>query len=173
MSIDLALLLLRAGIGGVFLAHGVKHALRREKTIAWFQSIGFRMPGTQWFFMTATEVGAGLLLLVGLLTSLAAAGVVATMFVAFWSVHWAAGFWITARPVEGWEYVAILSLAATLVAVTGPGEWSLDHALSELWRNFDAKVGLILVAAGVGLGAVQLLLFWRPSLAESEEPAGS
>lgn len=173
MSLDLALLLLRAGIGIVFLAHGIKHAMRREKTINWFQSIGFRSPGMQWFFMTATEIGAGVLLVAGLLTSLAAAAVVATMFVAFWSVHWRAGFWITARPVEGWEYVAIMALAAMLLAVTGPGEWSLDHALDELWQDFDAKVGLILAAAGAALGAVQLLLFWRPSQAAPEEPAGS
>lgn len=173
MSIDLALLMLRAGIGIVFLAHGIKHALRREKTINWFESIGFRSPGMQWFFMTATEIGVGVLLVAGLLTSLAAAGVVATMLVAFWSVHRKAGFWITARPDEGWEYIAILSLAATLVAVTGPGEWSLDHALSELWRYFDGKVGLILVAAGAALGAIQLLLFWRPSHVAPEDPAGS
>jgi putative oxidoreductase len=173
VSLDLALLLLRTGIGIVFLAHGIKHALRREKTINWFESIGFRSPGMQWFFMTATEIGVGALLVAGLLTSLAAAGVVATMFVAFWSVHRKAGFWITARPDEGWEYVAILSLAATLVAVTGPGEWSLDQVLSELWRKLDGKVGLILVAAGAALGAVQLLLFWRPSQVASEDPAGS
>lgn len=163
MSIDLALFMLRAGIGIVFLAHGIKHAVRREKTIAWFHGIGFRMPGVQWFFMTATEIGAGVLLISGLLTSLAAAAVVGTMVVAFWSVHWKAGFWITARPDEGWEYVAILALAATLIAVRGPGAWSLDHALGELWRNFDAKLGLVLAGAGAALGVIQLLLFWRPS----------
>lgn len=163
MSLDLALLMLRIGIGGVFAAHGVKHALRRDKTINWFRSIGFRSPGMQWFFMTATEIGAGVLLIAGLGTSLAAAGVVGTMVVAFWSVHRKAGFWITARPDEGWEYVAILALAATLIAVIGPGEWSLDHAFNELWRYFDGKVGLILAAGGAALGAIQLLLFWRPA----------
>jgi putative oxidoreductase len=107
---DLALAVLRIGIGGVFLAHGVNHARGRERTTRWFGSVGFRRPEVQWFAATATEVAAGAALVLGLLTGLAAAALVAVVAVAFWTVHRGNGFFIF-RPGEGWEYVATLALS--------------------------------------------------------------
>ena len=54
-------------------------------------------------------VAAGVLLIVGALTSLAAAGVIGILTVAFFSVHRAAGFWITAR----WRSAIALARAVT------------------------------------------------------------
>ncbi|MGB5567205.1 MAG: DoxX family protein, partial [Acidimicrobiia bacterium] len=107
-SIDWAMMVLRGVAGVVLLAHGIKHAKGRAKTATWFGSIGFRSPDLQWFASTATEVGVGILLIIGFGTSFGAAGLVAVMVVAFWTVHRAAGFWVTARPDEGWEYVLVL-----------------------------------------------------------------
>ena len=72
-SSDLALLLLRLVLGAVFVAHGVKHFVNREKTVAWTSSIGFRSPRLQWGFMTFAEIGIGIGLAAGLVTSIAAA----------------------------------------------------------------------------------------------------
>ena len=88
----------------------------------------------QWLVMTLTEIVAGVLLIAGLLNSLAAAAVVGTMVVAFWTVHRSAGFFITAFmkegiDVEGWEYVFTLAFAASALAIAGPGDWSLDYHL--------------------------------------------
>ena len=66
-AFDVAMLILRVGIGLVILAHGVNHARGRDRTTKWFGSIGFRSPGMQWFFSTATEIGVGVLLVVGAL----------------------------------------------------------------------------------------------------------
>ena len=126
-AFNLAMLGLRIGIGIVFLAHGLKHLRSREKTIGWFESIGFKQAPLQWLVMTVTEIGAGILLIIGLLNSLAAAAVVGTMAVAFWTVHRRAGFFITAFmkegvDVEGWEYVFTLAFTAAALAIAGPGE---------------------------------------------------
>lgn len=160
-TFNAAVLILRVWVGLVFLAHGIKHARGRHKTTNWFASIGFRQPGLQWFASTATEIGVGLLLITGLLTSPAAAGLIGTMAVAFWSVHRFAGFWVTARPDEGWEFVATLAAAALALAVAGPGEWSLDHAIG-IASDLDGWVGLAIAAGGLVVAAVQLATFWRP-----------
>ncbi|MDJ0952412.1 MAG: DoxX family protein [Acidimicrobiia bacterium] len=170
-TINAALLVLRVGLGVVFLAHGVKHARGRTKTANWFGSIGFTSPDLQWLLSTATEIGVGVLLILGLLTGPAAAGVIGIMTVAYWTVHRSAGFFITAFmkddvEVEGYEYVATLCVIALALALAGPGEFSLDHAIDlsgvTLAEYFDGRAGLVLALAGVALAALQLLLFWRP-----------
>jgi putative oxidoreductase len=164
-AFDVAMLILRVGIGLVILAHGVNHARGRDRTTKWFGSIGFRSPGMQWFFSTATEIGVGVLLVVGALTSLAAAGLVAVMFVAFWSVHRTNGFFIF-RPGEGWEYVATLALTGLVIAIGGPGTVSVDDAV-DLAVKLDGWVGAAIVAAGLALAAVQLAVFFRPDEAQA------
>ena len=57
-AVSSALLVLRVILGVVFLAHGVKHAMGREKTTAWFRSLGFKAPGMQWATITLFEIGA-------------------------------------------------------------------------------------------------------------------
>ena len=173
--ISVGLLVLRLGLGIVFLAHGIKHARGREKTTGWFGWLGFRAPGFQWFASTATEIAVGALMILGLLTGLAAAGVIGVMFVAFWTVHRVAGFFITAFmkdgiDVEGYEYVAFLSAAALALAIAGPGEYSVDAAImigdETLAAALDGWVGLGLAALGLVVGAVLLMVFWRPRMTD-------
>ncbi len=174
-AFNLAMLILRVGVGIVFLAHGIKHARGREKTTNWFAWLGFKQAPLQWLMSTATEIGAGLLLVLGLVTGLAAAAVVGVMAVAFWTVHRPAGFFITAFmkkgiEVEGWEYVFTLAFTAAAIAVAGPGEWSIDDKLV-IAHTLDAWVGVILVVGGVVMSAMQLATFWRPG--QNAEAAGS
>jgi putative oxidoreductase len=156
------MLILRVALGGVMLAHGIKHARGRVKTSNWFGSIGFRQPQLQWFFSTATEIGVGVLLIAGALTSLAAAGLIGVMTVAFWTVHRFAGFWVTARPDEGWEYVFILTVAAFALVILGPGEISVDGAL-DITSTFSGWIGAALGVGGIAVAFVQMAIFWRPS----------
>ncbi len=159
-AFDAAMLLLRAGVGLVILAHGVNHARGRQRTTTWFGGMGFRQPGLQWFFSTATEIAVGVLLVLGALTSLAASGLVAIMFVAFWSVHRHNGFFIF-RPGEGWEYVATLALTGLVMAVAGPGEISLDHGLG-IATTLDGWVGAAIVGGGLAVAVLQIAVFLRP-----------
>lgn len=159
---DLALLLLR-GVFGVFLAyHGYNKVFGGnglQGTAGWFGSIGMKWPLWQARAAAATEIGAGLLFAAGLLTPFAAAGIVAVMIVAIWTVHWQVGFFVF-RPNQGWEYCASIAVVAFVVGMTGAGEWSLDHALD---LHLDGWWGAI-VAGGLGVGAAlaQLALCYRP-----------
>lgn len=159
-SFDWAMLVLRIGAGLVILAHGVNHARGRQRTTDWFASIGFRSAELQWIASTASELGIGVFLVLGLLTGPAAAGLIAVMSVAFWSVHRNNGFFIF-RPGEGWEYVATLALIGATIAIAGPGSASIDNAL-DLDTIFDGWVGAALVAGALAAAAGQLALFFRP-----------
>ena len=165
-EIDVAMLVLRVWLGTVMLAHGVKHLRGRERTTNWLASIGYRQAPLQWLAMTASEIGAGALLVVGLLTSPASAAVVAIAVVAYATVHHKAGFWVTARPDEGWEYVATLAAAAVALAAVGPGRLSLDHAIG-IADDLDGWVGIVVAIAGAALSAVQLAAFFKPSAADA------
>ena len=165
-AIDTAALGLRLVLGIVMLAHGVKHLRGREKTSRWFGSIGFKAPQLQWFLSTATEIGVGVLLIVGLGTSLAVMGTVAIMTVAFISVHRMAGFWITARPDEGYEYVLTIAVAGLALAAIGAGEWSIDGAIEIDGQGItvllDEWVGIGLALGGIAAGIGQTIIFYRP-----------
>ena len=117
----------------------------------------------------------GALLIVGLLSGLAAAGVIGIMFVAFWTVHRSAGFFITSFmkegiDVEGYEYVATLGVMALAIAISGPGEFSLDHVIEisgvTLAEYFDGRAGALLVIGAIAVSALQLATFWRPEAAD-------
>lgn len=160
-EMDLALFLLRAWVGIVMLAHGVKHLRGREKTTQWLADIGYRSPGLNWLAMTGTEIGVGVLLIAGLLTALASAGTAAIMVVAYLTVHRKAGFWVTARPDEGWEFVATILAAVLAIGLLGPGGWSLDDAFG-IAGDLDGWVGLIIVVGGALSGVGQVAAMFRP-----------
>lgn len=161
-GLNIAALVLRVAIGGTMLAHGWNHAFGGGKlpgTARWFESIGIRPGKVHALLATATELGAGALLVLGLLTPLAAAGVVGTMLVALIANHRKNGFFIF-RPGEGYEYVLNLTLVACALGALGGGAWSVDHAIGFSLAGWG---GLALAAlAGGGGGALLLITSWRP-----------
>jgi putative oxidoreductase len=161
-AVDLALLALRCVVGAVVLAHGINHVLgggRIPGTARWFESLGMRPGVVHAWLASGTEIAAGVLLVLGFLTPLAAAGVVGVMVVAWIANHLGHGFFIF-RPGEGWEYVMTLAVVALTIGALGPGSWSLDDVLG--WEDLAGGEGLALTA-GLGLGGAAALLlgFWR------------
>ena len=61
-----------------------------------------------------------MLIALGLLTPLAAAGMIGIMVVAIVVAHWKVGFFIF-KPNQGWEYCASIAVAAFCIATIGPG----------------------------------------------------
>lgn len=167
---SLGLLLLRLAVGVVFVAHGWNHIFGGGKiagTARWFTSLGMRPGIIHAWTASLTELGAGVLLIVGLATPLAGAGVVGVMLVAWITNHLRNGFFIF-RKGEGYEYVMVLTICGLMFGATGGGSWSVDHAAG----IFDPP-GWITVAVCYALGvagaAALLLAFWRPAA----RPAGA
>jgi putative oxidoreductase len=161
-AVDVALVLLRMSLGITMIAHGWNHAFGGgglAGTARWFESIGVRPGRINALAATVTELGAGLLLVLGFLTPLAAAAVVGTLLVALVTNHARNGFFIF-RPGEGYEYVLMIIVVATALGGLGAGRWSLDRLI-----GFDVNgwVGLgVAVVLGGAAGAGTLVLFWRP-----------
>jgi putative oxidoreductase len=169
VSVSVAAFVLRVAVGGTMIAHGWNHAFGGGKlpgTARWFESIGIRPGRVHAVLATLTELGAGALLLLGLLTPLAAAGVVGTMLVALVANHGKNGFFIF-RPGEGYEYVLMITLVACAIGALGGGGWSVDHAIG---FSLTGWAGLAVAAAAGGGGAALLLATsWRPAPAPSPD----
>ncbi|MCB1246487.1 MAG: DoxX family protein [Acidimicrobiia bacterium] len=171
-TVSLGLVVVRVAIGTVFLAHGINHVRGRIRTTRWFASIGFRAPGLQWLASSGTEIVAGALLIIGLGTAPAAAGIIGVMTVAFWTVHRRAGFFITAFmrdgvDVEGYEYVAFLAATALALSIMGPGRFALDDRITigdtSVAVLLDGWAGAGIATLGVVAAIGLIATFWRPT----------
>ena len=90
---------------------------------------GWPYPVHQAWLAALTEFGGGILILIGLLSRLAALGLLSTMMVAIIKVHWTGPnvldpAWMTMK--GGWEYPGVLALLALAILLGGPGRSSLD-----------------------------------------------
>ena len=168
---DVARLGLRVTIGATMIAHGVRHSRTLDGTARWFGSIGFRQPRLQAMASAAVETGAGVALIAGAGTPVAASAVVGTLAVAARSVHVPNGFFITK---EGYEYVLNLSVASVALAALGPGDLSVDRLLGIHETLSPARRAALAAGLGLSAAALQLAAFWRAPEPEPEpqpEPA--
>src|SRR5205823_13839400 len=102
--VDSGLLAIRVGLGVTLMLHGYAKIFlggRLAGTAGWFESMGMRPGHLHARMAAATELGCGALFALGLLTPLAAAGIIALMLVAAMTAHRGNGFYIY-RPGEGW-----------------------------------------------------------------------
>jgi putative oxidoreductase len=161
-GLNICALLLRVALGVTMIAHGYNHIWGGGKiagTAGWFESMGLRPGQLHAWLASLTELGAGAMLILGLLNPLAAAGVVGVMTVALITNHFKNGFFIF-RPGEGYEYVANLTVAGLALGALGPGAWSADKYLDV---HLIGVTGFAITAiAGIGGALLLLAIFWRP-----------
>ncbi len=117
---DLSLLLLRLMVAAVFITSGWAHA-KDPKGRA--RSIGMTPAFT--IFLGVAEIAGGLGIAFGVLTQLAAAGLILLMLGA---VHkkifvWHTGFW--GEKASGWHYDLMLIVMNIVIACTGGGKYVL------------------------------------------------
>lgn len=163
VALNITLFIFRLGIGGVMVAHGVNHVVgggKIEGTSRWFGSMGMKWPRAQAWLASVTEVGGGVLLIVGLFTPFGGAAVIGVMTVALVINHRGNGFFIF-RPGEGWEYVMTLAICGLVMGVVGPGEWSVDDVIG-LREDFVGSVGFLLSGLGLVGASALLAVTWRP-----------
>ncbi|MQY18775.1 DoxX family protein [Nocardia macrotermitis] len=157
---DVALLLVRVVLGGTMIAHGVNHWIGGGKiagTAGWFGGLGLRQPVLQAWLSVLTEIAAGALLILGLLTSFAAAAVISVMLVAGLLAHRNNGFFVFK---EGYEYVLVLGVVALALGILGPGWLSVDHAAGITVTGWTGG-GIALILGVVATGGL-LATFYRP-----------
>ena len=125
---DLAILVLRIGLGVVFLAHGAQVAFGMfsgpgiNGFSGMLSSLGFK-PAMFWAYLSAyTELIGGLCLVLGIFTRVAAFSILVFMLVALFTVHWSKGFFIQSG---GFEYNFVLICICLALMLTGPGKFSL------------------------------------------------
>lgn len=123
---DLAALILRVSLGGLFLAHAwLKIAVFTPAgTAQFFQSLG--LPGALAYATIAAELLGGIALIVGWQVRLVALALVPIILGTIVTVHGAAGFFFS-NEGGGWEYPAFWALALVALAFLGGGRFALDH----------------------------------------------
>lgn len=121
----------RIALGIVLIAHS-----------AWLKVVIFTLPGTAAFFASiglpcwlaylvfAIETVAGVMLIVGWQSRLAALVVVPILIGATWA-HWSNG-WLFTNSGGGWEYPALLSVLAAAQVLLGDGAYALSARSAEI-----------------------------------------
>ena len=117
---DAALLFMRLLVGLVFVSSGWRHA---KDPVTRGQSIGLS-PGLARFLGLA-ELAGGLGVAVGVLTQLAALGLILVMLGAIQKkiFVWKTGFW--GKASDGWHYDLLFVAMCLVIATTGGGRYVL------------------------------------------------
>ena len=164
---DVGVLILRLVVGGLLFGHGT------QKLFGWFGggglsgaagmvgSLGFRPAPLFAVLNGLAEAGGGVLLALGLLTPLGAAGIIGVMLAASLAVHLKNGMW---NQNGGMELPLTNLTAAAAVAWIGPGPYSLDAVLGLELAGTWWGLG----ALGLGVGTALIVLAIRRSPAEAE-----
>lgn len=156
--LDLGLLLLRVVVGGLLAAHGLRKVAGwwggpgPDGNAAFLRSLGYRWPQALSRLHGGIEVAAGVLLVLGLMTPIAAGAVVAVMLNAIMAFHATNGLWATD---SGIEYPLMLATAAGALAMAGPGAVAVDPLLgfevTSTWAAAGVIGGLAIGLAGLAL----------------------
>jgi putative oxidoreductase len=155
------LLTLRLLLGLVVIGHGIQKVSFRlgggglEAEAAVLAKDGVRGGRLSAAVSGVSQVGAGVLCSLGLLTFLGAAGVIGVMTVAS-ATKLRHGFWVQN---DGYEFPLFLCLTGIVLALSGPGAWSLDHVIS-LNGSLPTSVGAI--ALGAVSGCISAALLRQP-----------
>ena len=132
---DWILTCMRVVLGVVFFAHGA------QKMLGWYGGNGFQatmsaftggmgIPAMFAFLAIAAEFFGGLGLIAGLLTRIAALGIVCVMLVAIYMVHWQHGLFASSPTGTGYELNLLALTLAFALMVRGGGALSLDRLIT-------------------------------------------
>jgi putative oxidoreductase len=133
---DIALLVLRLVLGGVFVAHGAQKLFGSfggpgiEGTAGFHEQLGIKPAKPMAILAGLAEFVGGILVIAGFLTPLAALALIVVMIVAIVKVHLRHGFFAASG---GYEFNLVLIAVAVALILAGSGAYSIDAALGILW----------------------------------------
>lgn len=155
-TLDLGLLALRLAVGGTLLVHGLQKLTGVwngpglggfEETLA---GAGFEQARLLAILGSIGEVAGGALLILGLVTPLAAASVLAVMINA-WAFRQIAEPGLEYFAPSGTEYETLLGVCAGVIILTGPGRISLDGRRGWATRPFIGSFVALLIGIAAGV----------------------
>jgi putative oxidoreductase len=170
------MILLRLLVGLALAAHGSQKLFGffggggLAGTRKFFAGLGFRTPLVMAFVAGLSEFGGGLLFAFGFVTPLAALALTVVMLNAIGTVHWKKGFFNSAG---GYEYNLLILASAVAVTATGPGRFSLDHAVGWAGRISGPwwALGIVVLAPLIALVTLTLGRGARVPAASGDAPA--
>lgn len=128
---DFGALILRTGLGIVFIAHGQLKVLVFGLPHAAEVFISHGVPGWTVYPVAFIEIAGGTLLILGLGTRLVAPLLLCIGFGAGW-VHIGNGWNYTSPPNGGWEYGMFLAVASAAITLLGPGSFTISSLIARL-----------------------------------------
>jgi putative oxidoreductase len=162
---DLGLLLLRAVVGMVFIGHGL------QKAFGWWggagldgfrtalADAGYQHAGVLTYLGAGAQIGAGVLLVLGLFTPVAAAGALAYVINSLLVIvasQQADGYLAVFGP-NGIEDLLVLVVAVAAIILVGPGKYGFDAGRGWARRPFVGSFVALVLGIGGGIGAWILL----------------
>lgn len=129
---DLALLIARIGLGGILIMHGWRRWQEQgiDSQVAYLQQFGTPFPTYAAWGATILELVGGLFLIVGALTPLVAAAVVAEQILVIAYTNWYKDLYLTTTNgtwAGGYEYNIVMGVLALLLVVHGAGRIAVDR----------------------------------------------
>ncbi|GJF10772.1 membrane protein [Mycolicibacterium cyprinidarum] len=162
---DLGLLLLRVTVGAMLIGHGL------QKMFGWWggeglrgfreylTDVGFRNADILSYAGAAGLIAAGLLLILGLFTPIAAGGALAYLVPALLAemldAHNDAR--LSAFLTDGHEYEVVLLCVVAAIVLIGPGRYGLDSGRGWSRRPFIGSIAALVLGVGAGV-AIWVLL---------------
>lgn len=135
-----ALLLIRLGVGLVFVYHGYQLVSNMPQTVMYFSQVGI---SASWAYVAAyAELVGGALVLIGFWTRYAGLVLAVVMLVGIYTVHLKNGF---SLQNNGYEYALLLLLASLSLTFTGAGRYSLARYLKHRAVCETCEVGEVVV----------------------------
>ena len=133
---DYAALLLRLGLGAMFIAHGLLKVLvfTLPGTAGFFEQVGF--PGWVAYIVAFAEIGGGASLIAGIAVRAVTLALIPVLLGALY-VHFGSG-WVFSNPNGGWEYPAFLVLASVVQVLLGPGKFAVRLPVANASRHAAA-----------------------------------
>ncbi len=162
---DLGLLILRLGVGAILIAHGLQKAFGLwggPGLNGWEDSLstmGFKYADILTYVATGGQIAAGVLLVLGLFTPVAAAGALAYLVTGLLAEAMAAheDARLASFLTDGHEYKVFLACAVAAIVLTGPGRYGFDAGRGWARRPFVGSFIALVLGIGAGVAAWVLL----------------